>query len=108
MHGRRNVAMVLLGCAAIAAAGTIAYLFASHHAGFVNTPAVVRGQDGGENTEHATLTHRDGSFVLDIASGRPLADAAQALMHEYGYAITYEDPRYENAIDLVDVSAEVR
>ena len=60
------------------------------------------------NEERVTLRHDKGNLVVDIASGRPLGGTAEALMREYGYAISYEDPRFENRDDLVDISAEVR
>jgi hypothetical protein len=108
MRKYRPLAVILVGCGAILVVTVLAYLFASRHAGIARGPGVAWADDGGENEERVTLTHQRGSVVLNIESGRPLASAAEALMHEYANPISYEDPRYENADDLVDISAEVR
>ena len=45
---------------------------------------------------------------LSVNGARPVAMAAEMLEKTYGWVITYEDPLYENEIDLADVTQEVR
>jgi len=46
--------------------------------------------------------------TLSVDDGRPVAKAVQTLVSQYGYAITYEDPRYAYDGDLQDVTTQVR
>jgi hypothetical protein len=49
-----------------------------------------------------------GSLALVADGPRPIAKAIQTLVSEYGYVITYEDPRYVYEGDLEDVTTQVR
>jgi len=49
-----------------------------------------------------------GQVDLTVEDPRPVAKAAERLATLYGYLITYEDPRYQHADDLRDVTNEVR
>jgi hypothetical protein len=44
---------------------------------------------------------------IDVDDPRPVAAAVDQLVARFGYAITYEDPRYAFSDDLKDVTAEV-
>jgi hypothetical protein len=48
------------------------------------------------------------AVTLTVAGSRPVAKAVENLIERYGYAITYEDPRYAYEGDLKDVAAQVR
>lgn len=45
---------------------------------------------------------------LTASGPRPVADALRELEEKFAYTITYEDPRYEFAEDLKDVTDEIR
>src|SRR5262249_12119995 len=47
-------------------------------------------------------------IVDDINDARPLATAVRELEKRYGWIITYEEPPWEFAADLVDVTGTVR
>jgi hypothetical protein len=48
------------------------------------------------------------NVAVVVDDPRPVAMAIQTLVSEYGYVITYEDPRYSFEGDLQDVTAQVR
>jgi hypothetical protein len=50
----------------------------------------------------ATLTS------ISVNDGHPVWEIARQLQERYGYAITYEDPRYSNDDDFEDVTLQVR
>ena len=58
--------------------------------------------------EVGSLVKGTAGVTLTADSARPVATAAETLVSEYGYVITYEDPRYEYDDDLTDVTAESR
>jgi hypothetical protein len=69
----------------------------------------VRAENTGQgNTDSAKLISDKGSNTLVIDSGRPLMRAALILQALYGYVITYEDPRYVNDDDVVDIAPTTR
>ena len=45
---------------------------------------------------------------VDVDDARPLAAAIEALERRHGWIITYEDPPYVFAGDILDVTAQVR
>jgi hypothetical protein len=45
---------------------------------------------------------------ISVNDGHPVWEIARQLQERYGYAITYEDPRYSNDDDLEDVTLQVR
>lgn len=45
---------------------------------------------------------------ISVNNGHPVWEIARQLQERYGYAITYEDPRYTNDDDLEDVTLKVR
>jgi len=50
--------------------------------------------------------HRAGNIVTIVANDpRPLEQALQAVLQEYGWTIDYEDPPYQSSLELVDVTA---
>lgn len=46
--------------------------------------------------------------TLKVDHPRPLADAVRLFQAQFGWAVTYEDPRYIHPADLVDVTDKVR
>jgi hypothetical protein len=62
-------------------------------AGLAGFPAVVHGQTS--------------SVVLAVNDPRPLEEAVLSLISSYPVTITYEDPRYEYAGDLRDITSQV-
>jgi hypothetical protein len=46
--------------------------------------------------------------TITVEGSRPVAKVVENLIEKYGYAITYEDPRYAYEEDLKDVAAQVR
>lgn len=46
--------------------------------------------------------------TVDVNDPRPIAKAVETLVSQYGYIITYEDPRYNYEGDLEDVTDQVR
>lgn len=50
---------------------------------------------------------RSQALELSVYDARPLAAVIGQLETRYGWTITYEDPRYEYALDLEDVTSEV-
>jgi len=48
------------------------------------------------------------AVVLSVNDARPMGQAVLSLVRSYPVTITYEDPRYEYAGDLRDISGEVR
>src|SRR5258708_724482 len=55
--------------------------------------------------DSAKLTAGADTSTLTISSGRPLMRAALILQALYGYVITYEDPRFSNPDDVVDIGS---
>ena len=45
---------------------------------------------------------------ISVNDGHPVWEIASQLQERYGYAITYEDPRYSNDDDFEDVTVQVR
>ena len=57
--------------------------------------------------EVATILRKNGGVdALNVEGPRPMATAIGRLIQEYGYRISYEDPRYVYAEDLLDVTAK--
>jgi hypothetical protein len=54
---------------------------------------------------HATIRHGADSVTLEANSPRPLQQAVDALVKEYGWIIDYEDPPYFSRRDAVDATA---
>ena len=61
-----------------------------------------------DRREVRSLVRTQAGATLIAESARPIATAVEALVSEYGYVITYEDPRYIYDDDLVDVTTQVR
>jgi hypothetical protein len=60
----------------------------------------------GVGRDVATLTNKGGGIdTLSVEAPRPMATAVQKLNQTYGYRISYEDPRYVYAGDLVQMPA---
>jgi hypothetical protein len=51
--------------------------------------------------------NKPGKISLSVKNPRPLAEAILMLEAQYGWIITYEDPRYAYAGDLEDVTEKV-
>jgi hypothetical protein len=49
---------------------------------------------------------RGSTATIEVNDPRPIAKAVQTLVSQYGYVITYEDPRYNYMGDLEDVTAK--
>jgi hypothetical protein len=60
------------------------------------------------NVDEGRLTSDSQGTQLIVDSGRPVARAIRTLILQYGYVITYEDPRYEHDDDFADVASTVR
>jgi hypothetical protein len=45
---------------------------------------------------------------ISVSDGHPVWEIARQLQERYGYAITYEDPRYQNDDDHDDIGMKVR
>jgi hypothetical protein len=43
---------------------------------------------------------------ISVNDGHPVWEIARQLQERYGYAITYEDPRYSNEEDFEDESSQ--
>src|SRR5262245_50324575 len=56
----------------------------------------------------AERVHAVPKVSFSASDARPVAFAAKMLEETYGWIITYEDPPYANADDLVDVTETVR
>ncbi len=54
------------------------------------------------------LQAEERSMTLSVDDPRPVAEVVLKLESQYGWAITYEDPRYVHADDLADVTYRVR
>lgn len=65
---------------------------------FVLVISAVRGRGSQGMTE----------IKLSVEDGRPVAEAILKLEAKYGWAITYEDPRYVHDSEIADVTLKVR
>jgi hypothetical protein len=54
------------------------------------------------------VANAQGKVAIVVDDPRPISKSIQILISQYGYMITYEDPRYTYQGDLQDVTAQVR
>jgi hypothetical protein len=72
--------------------------------------AVLLGQVGRPQTppaprafvDRAVVQHEHGVATTVANDPRPLSQAITAISEEYGWAVSFEDPPYQSALDLVD------
>lgn len=82
--------------------GYLVVLFAAAY------PIACSADKGVERQEVADLRMQGTVATLRVDSPRPVATAVMLVANDLGYRVTYEDPKYEYAGDLQDVTSMVR
>lgn len=63
---------------------------------------------GNLQTQTETRDVAQRRIKISVKNGRPVAEAIKIIEQRFGWAITYEDPRYLNASEISDVTEKVR